>query len=202
MSESSDIDFFHFTTPSSFFLFLLLFLLLFLIRTMRLASLPHCSSSSSGSSLRVSEVTRHSPRCLHARRAATAVATSPSKEKKKNHRQRPSFHAARRPIVAASASSASPSPSSSASRNYASSSSGDDDETCDVYVTPDGEVVEVRHSSREEKQKGRRSTIRFLLAQGNTRSLLDLDLLLRRRPFFLVFYLNLLSTKNFEIKNR
>ena len=90
--------------------------------------------------LRITAVARPSPRSLSAKRAAAAPPSRALGSKKKNG-ERPTIHATRGPIAAASASS--PSPSSSATKS-SSSSSGDEDEACDVYVTPEGEVVEVR----------------------------------------------------------
>ena len=108
---------------------------------MRLAAArPRVGGSSIGL-FRVSAVALPSPQRLSTKRAAVV----PVPPRRKNEPL--TSHAARRtgPIVAASASP--PSPSS------VSSSSGDDDDTCEVYVTPEGEVVEVR--VRVSKERGK-----------------------------------------------
>ena len=98
---------------------------------MRLAAACPRTGTGSGLRLRVSAVARpSSPQRLSTKRAAAAV--PPPSRAQKSERLR---DAARGPMTLV-ASASSPSLSSS-------SSSGDEDDACDVYVTPDGEVVEV-----------------------------------------------------------
>lgn len=111
---------------------------------MRLTAVrPRCSSNSG----RVVAAALPSPRALPAKKSTLLAAPRRAK-----NNERLSFHA-RSSIVVASASSSSSFSSDSAA---SSPSSGDDDEACEVYVTPDGEVVEVRENGEREKQKRER----------------------------------------------
>lgn len=136
---------------------------------MRLAAArPRVGGSSIGL-FRVSAVALPSPQRISTKRAAVV----PVPPRRKNEPL--TSHAARRtgPIVAASASP--PSPSS------VSSSSGDDDDTCEVYVTPEGEVVEVR--VRVSKERGKEVAFHLvssLVALGEKKRKLAST---HRRPF-------------------
>ena len=105
---------------------------------MRLAAASRPRVGGIGNGLRVSALARpSSPQSLSAKRAAAAPPSrAPPSWKKKSDDER---HASSRGPISAAASSS----SSSAAKDSSSSSSGDDDEACDVYVTPEGEVVEV-----------------------------------------------------------